>query len=836
MLNFPCIKGASYILVNAPDMVVNCGTTQTLERETNPDSEYLKNIRNHLREFDEVVSYIPNQVYIGNMGLDELSKTPRPWYTKKYENSSRWGGFGEIMPQDEFYGLMKISDSFDIVMLEESFSSELKIKISKHPLLKGKADKIGNGYSIEEIKKYIDHQGAEGLTMSEKLVGCVKRAHEFDKNLSAHIMIENLAVKASGALALINLIQKSNIAPEDIGYIIECSEEAIGDMNQRGGGNIAKGIGEVAGCINATGIDMRGFCAGPSHALINAASLVSSGIFKNVVVLGGGATAKLGMNGKDHLKKNMPIIEDVLGGFAVLVSENDGVNPILRTDIIGKHKIGSGSSPQAVMEALVSMPLDKAGYSIVDVDKYSAEMQNPECTEPAGAGDVPTANLKMIGALGVKKGQIERSNLLDFVVGHGYPGFAPTQGHIPSGVPIIGFGRKYILEGKLNNFMVIGKGSLFLGRMTNLFDGISILIEKNRVLEGTDNKVRVGLTILGSEHGVDEVINGAKMAKEKYSDFETILIGKKVEGFESYEAETLEESHKLMEKLLDEKKIDCAVTLHYNFPIGVSTVGRVISPSRGHEFFIATSTGTSSTDRITAMYKNAIYGIIVAKAMGCHNPSVGILNIDGARQVERALKELNSNGYNINFAESKREDGGALMRGNDILMGTPDVLVTDTLTGNILVKMLSSYAAGGDYESIGYGYGPGIGEGLNRIICIISRASGSTVICEALRYAATLYENNLIDVMDKEFKNLEKLSKPLEDNNASNELNMPPKKVVTYQIPGIDILELDDAQSRLINAGIYCESGMGCTGPIILVAEDEGDKAKEILAKSGYIE
>ena len=27
--------------------------------------------------------------------------------------------------------------------------------------------------------------------------------------------------------------------------------------------------------------------------------------------------------------------------------------------------------------------------------------------------------------------------------------------------------------------MIIGKGSLFLGRMTNLFDGISILVEKN---------------------------------------------------------------------------------------------------------------------------------------------------------------------------------------------------------------------------------------------------------------------------------------------------------------------------------------------------------------------
>lgn len=59
-------------------------------------------------------------------------------------------------------------------------------------------------------------------------------------------------------------------------------------------------------------------------------------------------------------------------------------------------------------------------------------------------------------------------------------GWAPTQGHIPSGVPFIGFGRQDILDGKIKNAMVIGKGSLFLGRMTNLFDGVSFVIEANQ--------------------------------------------------------------------------------------------------------------------------------------------------------------------------------------------------------------------------------------------------------------------------------------------------------------------------------------------------------------------
>lgn len=476
---FPVIKGASYILVNVPDMVVNNGTTQTLERETNPDSEYLKKVREHLRPFDEVVSYPVNQVYIGNMTPDELAALQKPWYRQKYENASRWGQFGEIMPQDEFYGLIKICDSFDLVLLEENFSNEVKEKISKHPVIGSLADKLKPGVNIDEVYKNIRSYGAEALETDGRVIGCIKRAHEFDKNLSSHVMLENISTKASAVLALMHLIKSTGISPGDIDYIYECSEEAVGDMNQRGGGNLAKSVGEIAGCINATGIDMRGFCAGPAHSLVNAASLVQSKIFKNIAVVGGGAIAKLGMNGRDHVKKNMPVMEDVLGGFAVLVGENDGRNPVIRTDIIGRHTIGSGASPQAVIEALVSNPLDKAGLKITDIDKYSLEMQNPECTEPAGAGDVPASNFKMIGALAVKKGQVEKSELPEFVKKHGNPGFAPTQGHIPSGVPIIGFGRQFILEGKLKNFMVVGKGSLFLGRMTNLFDGISIVIEKN---------------------------------------------------------------------------------------------------------------------------------------------------------------------------------------------------------------------------------------------------------------------------------------------------------------------------------------------------------------------
>lgn len=478
-MSFPVIKNAAYVLVNAPDMTIHNGTTQTLERETNPESEYLKEMPNHLRSFEDVVGYAPNQTYIGNMTPEELSERKRPWYDEKIDGASRFGKFGEIMPEDEFYGLIKVSDVFDLVLLEKNFTETVREKFKARPILSKKADELKEGVCLADIEKLVEDHVAEGLYLNDKLVGCVKRAHEFDKNLTSHIIVENLSVKASGVLALMHLVENSGIDVNEVEYMIECSEEAIGDMNQRGGGNIAKACGEIAGIKGATGIDMRGFCAGPSHSIVNAAALVKAGVYKNVIVFAGGSTAKLGMNGRDHVKKGLPVLEDCLGGFAILISENDGVSPVIRTDVIGRHSISHGAAPQAVLEALVLDPLTENGLKITDVDKFAPELQTPDLTEPAGAGDVPTQNYKMIGALAVKNGQLDRKELPNFVKQHGYPGYAPTQGHIPSGVPIVGHGIEHIMSGKLNNFMLIGKGSLFLGRMTNLFDGISILVEKN---------------------------------------------------------------------------------------------------------------------------------------------------------------------------------------------------------------------------------------------------------------------------------------------------------------------------------------------------------------------
>jgi len=360
---------------------------------------------------------------------------------------------------------------------------------------------------------------------------------------------------------------------------------------------------------------------------------------------------------------------------------------------------------------------------------------------------------------------------------------------------------------------------------------------------GSFGQAKIILTGTGSEHGEDNMIRGAELAAKK--GIHVIYTGTKTcDGVRTINTDNDKDAHDIMEKMLANGEADGAVTMHYLFPIGVSTVGRVVTPGMGKAMYIATTTGTSSTDRVEGMVKNALYGIITAKSCGVKNPTVGILNVDGAQKTEMILKELQKNGYDINFAESGRSDGGSIMRGNDMLAGTCDVLVTDPLTGNIIMKTMSSFTTGGSYESIGWGYGPGIGQGYDRLVLILSRASGIPVVAGAIEFAAELVKGHYKEVCAKEFASAEKakLKSILEahrtasaSSSSAAPVKEPPKEIVTAEISGIEITDLDDAVSALWGENIYAQSGMGCTGPVVMVNEAKLNQAEKILSAKGFI-
>ena len=84
-MNYAVLKSAAYTLIHTPDMILHNGTTQTTEKIINPDSEYLKQIKNHYRSFEDVLAYPPSQTYIGNITPDEL-KTLNSFVGTKISN------------------------------------------------------------------------------------------------------------------------------------------------------------------------------------------------------------------------------------------------------------------------------------------------------------------------------------------------------------------------------------------------------------------------------------------------------------------------------------------------------------------------------------------------------------------------------------------------------------------------------------------------------------------------------------------------------------------------------------------------------------------------------
>lgn len=358
---------------------------------------------------------------------------------------------------------------------------------------------------------------------------------------------------------------------------------------------------------------------------------------------------------------------------------------------------------------------------------------------------------------------------------------------------------------------------------------------------------KIGLMASGSELGAEELLRGALEASRSYRDIQVVMIGPKrgkAQGLEWIETAKDEQAvAQGMEKAIEDGSIDGAVALHYPFPLGVTTVGRVLTPARGKPMFIASTTGTSATSRIEAMVFNALYGIAVAKSTGIENPTVGILNLDGAQTVYRCLRELAEKGYDICFGESVRKDGGAVLRGNDILAGAVDVCVTDTLTGNVLMKLFSAYSTGGSYESLGWGYGPSVGKNWKYVVSIISRASGSPVIANSIRLTADAVQGKVVLRVKEELDRAERagfeeiLSATATAPKASEEgdIKVPPAEPTDEELHGVDVLSIEDAVRELWKHGIYAESAMGCTGPVVKVASARVAEATEILREKKYL-
>ena len=461
------IEGVFYSLAHVPDLV-RYGSKPLRELRARP--ALAPQLAGHLRDFCSAVCYAPHQVYIGNLAPEQLSGLPKPWYEKLIEGATPQGRFGDLVEQDRLYVQLAVADHFDLVTLEERWFQENGARYAA-----GAAPRLQSQSEIEARCA----KGALGLYSRDRLIGAFEQGHEEDANLIAEVLLENLAAKVTASHSLRGALSALRIDRSEIDYVISCSEEAVGDRYNRGGGNLAKAIAEDVGCDNASGSDTKAFCAGPMYAMVHGASLIQSGIASKVAVVAGGSLAKLGMKFESHLKKNMPLLEDVLGSFAAILAPARAGQPSIRLDSVAFHPVRAGATPQAMAESLAEAPLAKLGLKLADIDRYGVELHNPEITLPSGSGDVPRTNYLTLAALAVMRGQIQKNQMEDFVRERGMLGYAPTQGHIPSAIVYLGHAMDGLRENKFRRTLLMAKGSLFLGRMTQLSDGCSFLVDRN---------------------------------------------------------------------------------------------------------------------------------------------------------------------------------------------------------------------------------------------------------------------------------------------------------------------------------------------------------------------
>ncbi len=467
------IRAASLVLAHTPGLARH-GSKPA--RTLPADAELTRSFLTNLRSFDDAVGYPAHQAFLGTCHPRELP--PRPWVGASMAGAERFAPFGELMPEDEFLGLMAAVDEFDLLVLTPEVAERAAKKLAAHPLA-AHLDLARVAAAAGDVDAALASGALPVHLAPDCLAAALRGAHEEDESLVAHVLLENLACKATGTLALLHLLQDHGVDPAGIGYTISCSEEAVGDRYQRGGGNMGKTIAAVAGLTESSGADVKNFCAAPIPALVIAASLVVAGVFEQVVVLAGGSQPKLGMKFEGHLRHGLPVLEDVLGGVAVLVTADDGISPRIRLDAVGSHRVSSGGSGAQILQDLTVQPLEAIGARMCDVDDYATELHNPEITEPQGSGDVAARNYRTIAALAARRKEITRDEIDSFVAQRGMPGYAPTQGHLASAVCYLPHALTRLTTGPADRVLLLAKGSLFLGRMSQRSDGMSILLQRN---------------------------------------------------------------------------------------------------------------------------------------------------------------------------------------------------------------------------------------------------------------------------------------------------------------------------------------------------------------------
>ena len=136
------ITASTQVLAHVPGLAEHGSKPR---RELPRSEEVAANFAAALRSYDDAVGYGPHQAYVNAIHPRDLP--PRPWVGNGLPGAGRFAPAGEIMPEDEFLGLMAIVDDFGLLSLSPAVAERAAAALAGHPLAKAldldRLDKAG---------------------------------------------------------------------------------------------------------------------------------------------------------------------------------------------------------------------------------------------------------------------------------------------------------------------------------------------------------------------------------------------------------------------------------------------------------------------------------------------------------------------------------------------------------------------------------------------------------------------------------------------------------------------------------------------------------------------
>src|SRR2546425_5353491 len=228
VIQVPVIRAARFVLAHVPGLVVLGSKPR---RELAREGEALRvQLRAHLRSFDDAVAYSPHQILIGNEVPEALYEIPRPWHRQPIDSARASGAAGLIVDQDTFYAWLARADTANLVVLEDAYAARIAAGLDGVRVITRDAAGLALAAASGAERFYDD-----GANKAIHVAGGVLPGDEADESLQAPGLLENLAAKVTGALALRRLLD--GIAPDPaVGFPPGAGGGAGGGPPPPGGG------------------------------------------------------------------------------------------------------------------------------------------------------------------------------------------------------------------------------------------------------------------------------------------------------------------------------------------------------------------------------------------------------------------------------------------------------------------------------------------------------------------------------------------------------------------------------------------------------------------------